>query len=58
MSDEWHFHQNYQIEFRYFFQICFTNILTNIDKDEFPNDLKHADIVLVYKKNNKCEKEN
>ena len=29
-----------------------------IDKGEFPNDLKHADIVPVYKKNNKCEKEN
>ena len=29
-----------------------------IDKGEFPNDLKHADIVSVYKKNNKCEKEN
>ena len=25
---------------------------------EFPNDLKHAYIVWVYKKNNKCEKEN
>ena len=29
-----------------------------IDKSEFPNDLKHADIVPLYKKNNKCEKEN
>ena len=29
-----------------------------IDKCEFPNDLKHADIVPVYKQNNKCEKEN
>ena len=29
-----------------------------IDKDEFPNDLKHADIVPIYKKNNKCGKEN
>ena len=29
-----------------------------IDKIEFPNDLKHVDIVPVYKKNNKCEKEN
>ena len=29
-----------------------------IDKGEFPNDLKYADIVPVYKKNNKCEKEN
>ena len=29
-----------------------------IDEGEFPNDLKHADIVPVYKKNNKCEKEN
>ena len=29
-----------------------------IDKGEFPNDLKHADIVPVYKKNNKCKKEN
>ena len=29
-----------------------------IDKGEFPNDLKHADIVPRYKKNNKCEKEN
>ena len=29
-----------------------------IDKGEFPNDLKHADIVPIYKKNNKCEKEN
>ena len=28
-----------------------------IDKVEFSNDLKHADIVPVYKKNNKCEKE-
>ena len=26
------------------------------DKDEFPNDLKHADIVPIYKKN-KCKKE-
>ena len=29
-----------------------------IDKGEFPNDLKHPDIVPIYKKNNKCEKEN
>ena len=29
-----------------------------LDKGEFPNDLKHADIVPIYKKNNKCEKEN
>ena len=29
-----------------------------IDKGEFPNDLKHADIVPVYKKNKKCKKEN
>ena len=29
-----------------------------MDKGEFPNDLKNADIVPVYKKNNKCEKEN
>ena len=29
-----------------------------IDKDEFPNDLKHADIVPVYKENNKFKKEN
>ena len=29
-----------------------------IDKGEFLNDLKHAEIVPVYKKNNKCEKEN
>ena len=29
-----------------------------IDKGEFLNDLKHADIVPVYKKNNKCKKEN
>ena len=29
-----------------------------IDKGEYPIDLKHADIVPVYKKNNKCEKEN
>ena len=29
-----------------------------IDKSEFPNDLKHADIVPIYKKNNKCKKEN
>ena len=29
-----------------------------IDKGEFPNDLKHADIVPIYKKNSKCEKEN
>ena len=28
------------------------------DKGEFPSDLKHADIVPIYKKNNKCEKEN
>ena len=28
-----------------------------IDKGEFPNDLKHADIVPIYKKN-KCKKEN
>ena len=28
------------------------------DKGGFPNDLKHADIVPIYKKNNKCEKEN
>ena len=28
-----------------------------IDKVEFSNDLKHVDIVPVYKKNNKCEKE-
>ena len=29
-----------------------------IDKGELPNDLKHADIVPIYKKNSKCEKEN
>ena len=29
-----------------------------IDKGEFSNDLKHTDIVLIYKKNNICEKEN
>ena len=29
-----------------------------IDKGEFPNDLKYAHIAPVYKKNNKCEKEN
>ena len=29
-----------------------------IDKGEFPNDLKHADIVPIYKKNSKCKKEN
>ena len=29
-----------------------------IDKGEFLNDLKYADTVLIYKKNNKCEKEN
>ena len=29
-----------------------------IDKGEFPNDLKHDDIIPIYKKNNKCEKEN
>ena len=29
-----------------------------IDKGEFLSDLKHADIVPVYRKNSKCEKEN
>ena len=29
-----------------------------IDKGQFTNDLKHADIVPIYKKNKKCEKEN
>ena len=29
-----------------------------IDKGEFPNDLKHADIVPIYKKNKRCEREN
>ena len=29
-----------------------------IDKGEFPNDLKHADIFPVYKKKKECEKEN
>ena len=29
-----------------------------IAKGELPNDLKHTDIAPVYKKNNKCEKEN
>ena len=29
-----------------------------INKGEFPNDFKHADIVPVYEENNKCEKEN
>ena len=28
------------------------------DKGEFPNDLKHADIIAVYKKNNKYKKQN
>ena len=28
------------------------------DKGEFPNDLKYADTVTVYKKNNKCGKQN
>ena len=46
MSDEWHSHQNYLL-----YNYC-------IDKGEFPDDLKHADIVPIYKKNNKCEKEN
>ena len=35
----------------YYFNHC-------IDKGEFSNDLKHADIVLIHKKNNICEKEN
>ena len=29
-----------------------------IDKGEFQNDLKHADIIAIYKKNNKYKKEN
>ena len=29
-----------------------------IDKGEFPNDLKHTNIVPIYKKNKKCKKEN
>ena len=29
-----------------------------IDKFKFPNDLKHTEIVPIYKKKNKCEKEN
>ena len=29
-----------------------------IDKGKFPTDLKHANIVPIYKKNNKCKKEN
>ena len=29
-----------------------------INKGELPNDLKYADIAPIYKKNNKCEKEN
>ena len=41
----------------------FSNFIYNsfnyyTDKDEFPNDLKHADIVPIYKKSNKCKKEN
>ena len=45
-----------------FSQIIFSNLIYKhfnccIDKGEFPNDLKYADIVPIYK-NNKCEKEN
>ena len=58
MSDERHSHQNYQLEFRYFLKFDLQHFNYCIDKDKFPNDLKHADIVPVYKKNNKCKKEN
>ena len=46
------------IKFRYFLKFNLKNFNYYIDKGEFPNDLKHTDIVPVYKKNDKCEKEN
>ena len=66
MPDGWYSHQNYQIEFRYFLKfekICWENLFSQhfnycIEKGEFPNDSKHADIVPIYKKNKKCEKVN
>ena len=46
------------IKFRYFLKFNLKNFNYYIDKGEFPNDLKHTHIVPVYKKNDKCEKEN
>ena len=40
-----------------FSNLIYKHFNYGIDKGEFPNDLKHADIVSVYKKNSKCEKE-
>ena len=41
-----------------FSNLIYKDINYSIDKGEFPNDLKHADVVPVYKKKSKCEKEN
>ena len=41
-----------------FSNLIYKNFNCCIDKDEFPNDMKHADIVSIYKKNKKYEKEN
>ena len=41
-----------------FSNVIFKHFNYCIDKGEFSSDLKHADIFSIYKKNNKCEKEN
>ena len=45
-----------KLNFDIFSNLIYKHFNCCIDKGEFPNDLKHADIVPVYKKNDKCEK--
>ena len=47
-----------KLNFHIFSNLIYKHFNYCIDKDEFPNDLKHANIVPVYTKNNNCEKEN
>ena len=45
-----------KLNFDIFSNLIYKHFNYYIDKGELPNDLKHADIVLVYKKNNKWKK--
>ena len=47
-----------KLNFDIFSNLIYKHFNYCIDKGEFPNYLKQADIVQMYKKNNKCEKEN
>ena len=50
--------KNIKLNSDIFSNLIYKHFNCYIDKAEFPNDLKHTDIVPIYKKNNKCEKEN